>query len=377
MSEQAKANIFILRKYTKLKNIMTYDDIYGVYQTVLSEFNENPELSDGITEDSNAYNFLKIFFISDENEENTFTDALRAFYITAMAISDGNSNIISDLLLYLDESNLELTLENYYQFLSSYENFTYYNSKFIILEQLKEIGFDSSLNRYYSLYEKESSYFSLSEIDYKTYKLKPKINFIKTNSEYFRNYRDAISFIDSKIKTIQEPLISETFNQYQFKKIVNQIKNKEESMFLYLEYEKTGYLSNLYNDSVLKLILSNYSTNSNGPKLKLQKNDILLSLNRITDYVIYSLTKEYVDNFSEKIDDIFSKYTERVFEKLKMSIATAEDILDIESINFIKLHITNNGNPIEYYDDMVSDMKNISMFVKTIYENIKLDKRFE
>ena len=377
MSEQAKANIFILRKYTKLKNIMTYDDIYGVYQTVLSEFNENPELSDGITEDSDAYNFLKIFFISDENEENTSTDALRAFYITAMAISDGNSNIISDLLLYLDESNLELTLENYYQFLSSYENFTYYNSKFIILEQLKEIGFDSSLNRYYSLYEKESSYSSLSEIDYKTYKLKPKINFIKTNSEYFRNYRDAISFIDSKIKTIQEPLISETFNQYQFKKIVNQIKNKEESMFLYLEYEKTGYLSNLYNDSVLKLILSNYSTNSNGPKLKLQKNDILLSLNRITDYVIYSLTKEYVDNFSEKIDDIFSKYTERVLEKLKMSIATAEDILDIESINFIKLHITNNNNPIEYYGDMVSDMKNISMFVKTIYENIKLDKRFE
>lgn len=377
MSEQAKANIFILRKYTKLKNVMTYDDIYGVYQTVLSEFNENPELSDGITEDSDAYNFLKIFFISDENEENTFTDALRAFYITAMAISDGNSNIISDLLLYLDESNLELTLENYYQFLSSYENFTYYNSKFIILEQLKEIGFDSSLNRYYSLYEKESSYSSLSEIDYKTYKLKPKINFIKTNSEYFRNYRDAISFIDSKIKTIQEPLISETFNQYQFKKIVNQIKNKEESMFLYLEYEKTGYLSNLYNDSVLKLILSNYSTNSNGPKLKLQKNDILLSLNRITDYVIYSLTKEYVDNFSEKIDNIFSKYTERVFEKLKMSIATAEDILDIESINFIKLHITNNNNPIEYYGDMVSDMKNISIFVKTIYENIKLDKRFE
>lgn len=377
MSEQTKANIFILRKYTKLKNVMTYDDIYGVYQTVLSEFNENPELSDGITEDSDAYNFLKIFFISDENEENISTDALRAFYITAMAISDGNSNIISDLLLYLDESNLELTLENYYQFLSSYENFTYYNSKFIILEQLKEIGFDSSLNRYYSLYEKESSYSSLSEIDYKTYKLKPKINFIKTNSEYFRNYRDAISFIDSKIKTIQEPLISETFNQYQFKKIVNQIKNKEESMFLYLEYEKTGYLSNLYNDSVLKLILSNYSTNSNGPKLKLQKNDILLSLNRITDYVIYSLTKEYVDNFSEKIDDIFSKYTERVFEKLKMSIATAEDILDIESINFIKLHITNNNNPIEYYGDMVSDMKNISMFVKTIYENIKLDKRFE
>lgn len=377
MSEQTKANIFILRKYTKLKNVMTYDDIYGVYQTVLSEFNENPELSDGITEDSDAYNFLKIFFISDENEENISTDALRAFYITAMAISDGNSNIISDLLLYLDESNLELTLENYYQFLSSYENFTYYNSKFIILEQLKEIGFDSSLNRYYSLYEKESSYSSLSEIDYKTYKLKPKINFIKTNSEYFRNYRDAISFIDSKIKTIQEPLISETFNQYQFKKIVNQIKNKEESMFLYLEYEKTGYLSNLYNDSVLKLILSNYSTNSNGPKLKLQKNDILLSLNRITDYVIYSLTKEYVDNFSEKIDDIFSKYTERVFEKLKMSIATAEDILDIESINFIKLHITNNNNPIEYYGDMISDMKNISMFVKTIYENIKLDKRFE
>ena len=377
MSEQTKANIFILREYTKLKNIMTYDDIYGVYQTVLSEFNENPELSDGITEDSDAYNFLKIFFISDENEENTSTDALRAFYITAMAISDGNSNIISDLLLYLDESNLELTLENYYQFLSSYENFTYYNSKFIILEQLKEIGFDSSLNRYYSLYEKESSYSSLSEIDYKTYKLKPKINFIKTNSEYFRNYRDAISFIDSRIKTIQEPLISETFNQYQFKKIVDQIKNKEESMFLYLEYEKTGYLSNLYNDSVLKLILSNYSTNSNDPKLKLQKNDILLSLNRITDYVIYSLTKEYVDNFSEKIDDIFSNYTEKVFEKLKMSIATAEDILDIESINFIKLNITNNSNPIEYYGDMVSDMKNISMFVKTIYENIKLDKRFE
>lgn len=377
MSEQSKPNIFILRKYTKLKNVMTYDDIYGVYQTVLSEFNENPELSDGITEDSDAYNFLKIFFISDENEEDIATDALRAFYITAMAISDGHSNIISDLLLYLDESNLELTLENYYQFLSSYENFTYYNSKFIILEQLKEIGFDSSLNRYYSLYEKESSYSSLSEIDYKIYKVKPKINFIKTNSEYFRNYRDAISFIDSKIKTIQEPSISETFNQYQFKKIVNQIKNKEESMFLYLEYEKTGYLSNLYNDSVLKLILSNYSTDSNGPKLKLQKNDILMSLNRITDYVIYSLTKEYVDNFSEKIDEVFSKYTENVLEKLKLSIATAEDILDIEAINFIKLYVTNNNNPIEYYSDMVSDMKNISMFVKDIYESIKLDKRFE
>lgn len=377
MSEQSKPNIFILRKYTKLKNVMTYDDIYGVYQTVLSEFNENPELSDGITEDSDAYNFLKIFFISDENEEDIATDALRAFYITAMAISDGHSNIISDLLLYLDESNLELTLENYYQFLSSYENFTYYNSKFIILEQLKEIGFDSSLNRYYSLYEKESSYSSLSEIDYKTYKVRPKINFIKTNCEYFRNYRDAISFIDSKIKTIQEPSISETFNQYQFKKIVNQIKNKEESMFLYLEYEKTGYLSNLYNDSVLKLILSNYSTDSNGPKLKLQKNDILMSLNRITDYVIYSLTKEYVDNFSEKIDEIFSKYTDSVLEKLKLSIATAEDILDVEAINFIKLYVTNNNNPIEYYSDMISDMKNISMFVKDIYESIKLDKRFE
>lgn len=377
MSEQSKPNIFILRKYTKLKNVMTYDDIYGVYQTVLSEFNENPELSDGITEDSDAYNFLKIFFISDENEEDIATDALRAFYITAMAISDGHSNIISDLLLYLDESNLELTLENYYQFLSSYENFTYYNSKFIILEQLKEIGFDSSLNRYYSLYEKESSYSSLSEIDYKTYKVRPKINFIKTNCEYFRNYRDAISFIDSKIKTIQDPSISERFSQYQFKKIVNQIKNKEESMFLYLEYEKTGYLSNLYNDSVLKLILSNYSTDSNGPKLKLQKNDILMSLNRITDYVIYSLTKEYVDNFSEKIDEIFSKYTDSVLEKLKLSIATAEDILDVEAINFIKLYVTNNNNPIEYYSDMISDMKNISMFVKDIYESIKLDKRFE
>ena len=377
MSEQSKPNIFILRKYTKLKNVMTYDDIYGVYQTVLSEFNENPELSDGITEDSDAYNFLKIFFISDEDGEDISTDALRAFYITAMAIRDGHSNIISDLLLYLDESNLELTLENYYQFLSSYENFTYYNSKFIILEQLKEIGFDASLNRYYSLYEKESSYSSLNEIDYKTYKVKPKINFIKTNSEYFRNYRDAISFIDSKIKTIQEPSISERFNQYQFKKIVNQIKNKEESMFLYLEYEKTGYLSNLYNDSVLKLILSNYSTDSNGPKLKLQKNDILMSLNRITDYVIYSLTKEYVDNFSEKIDEIFSKYTDSVLEKLKLSIATAENILDVEAINFIKLYVTNNNNPIEYYSDMVSDMKNISIFVKDIYESIKLDKRFE